>query len=1072
MKYSPGISIYLVPLLSLCLPLAGCTDEVQPSDRHSSETVAFTAAVSAVDARLSRAGHDLYDPLVLNSDDEDYPLYLHTYEHALGDDQEAAEASRGQQINSTEDLFNIHNSFDVRGDMEADGSPYIPMQNTRRSTTDPNKYNIWTTEHAQRWPGEEFLTFNAVAPHGHLSHLASAEYGKNSISFSYTALKGNGDNDAEQQTDLMMAVATMNRPGTRDYNYRVPLKFHHALSAIKFAVRDVLSGRIVKISIKGVKGAGDCVYTADDNSANGRFVWSNLSGNETYGQIFDHEIENGNFDPNDDTQDKILNVQMPEKTFMLIPQEIPEEATIEVTVERYNPAPNQPAIITVGGKIRANNVTEWLPGHEYVYTLSTSKDNWVYVFNALGNVAHDPRDIYVYSPGQDEFGTAGNSAYFSVQSYRYKANDQNDIEALPWKASHGGSLSYRIDGTTETAYPILNPQQKYVKNVDWITDTTTPDTPLSDKGLVDKAARQLHNLAFLPHYVSTTWPGDETMQGYPPYTGFTEASPYDLSTFGDTRPRTTANCYVIDRGGWYMFPLAYGNAIKDGAPNPGAYTCNKNYTAEIDNKKVLKTLKDYEDKDITRPYIPVSNTAAAQLIWQDAYNMIENVELVTLRTSVDNEQMIRFYVDPNNLQQGNAILALTDRTNGTVMWSWHIWATEHWLDKDTRLPHVYDHTNTNFTTFQRNERTGIRERGDVSVTYNQYGRTNMMAPYNLGWCDPKEVLYLKRKTDMDFVQYMPDGTTPTGYTDKLPVIQDGEIINYRYANNTYYQWGRKDPMRGYIDHEQQMKVVFGSKLPDIQPQKDITIGKATRNPNVFYGKIGDSKSPYQDWLADNNFINLWNNHSGIGYGTLDFNEDLAELWCHQKTVYDPSPAGYMVPNAGILRVIQKSHSTAWTDSEGNVYDGEPGYKDDKGNRYVDAARTILVTQKDKWAGGNWPLTVFRDKINGVFIDDFTYKVWGGNVGDDNNALFFSSTGNRWFTDDWKVDDIGAGGNFGLNVSYAWSSRYANEYNAYGMALGLDTNTVDYSHTEKRYFVGAQFVGRRAMGRPVRAIREP
>ncbi|MDE5869474.1 MAG: hypothetical protein K2H18_04505, partial [Muribaculaceae bacterium] len=87
---------------------------------------------------------------------------------------------------------------------------------------------------------------------------------------------------------------------------------------------------------------------------------------------------------------------------------------------------------------------------------------------------------------------------------------------------------------------------------------------------------------------------------------------------------------------------------------------------------------------------------------------------------------------------------------------------------------------------------------------------------------------------------------------------------------------------------------------------------------------------------------------------------------------------------------------------------------------------------------------------------------------------FSSTGNSWWTDDWVLNGKIGGGNMGRNVSYAWSNRYVkgtNQYMAFGMALGLDTDQEDQS-VALEYYIGGQFLGRRAMGRPVRAIREP
>lgn len=1052
------LNIYIVAGM---LVMASCSDDFlrdnQDLPGNSSESVSFTASVALAGSSAGSRGATVsYEPLVLTDDDApDYPLYLHSYEHPYGEDvaEMGEAASRGVQVNSPKDLYDTHKSFAVRSEFNSNGEELVHLHDTRRVNESGDNYVYWMPTDPHRWPSGGRLQFAAVAPYSYMSKLENAVYDENMISFSYTAEKSaDGTTDAEAQTDLLAAVATMSREDSKEHDYRVPFTFNHALSAVKFAVRDVLKGKVISVTIRGVKGKGDCIYTADDNSLNGKFVWSNQSADESYTQIFNHPIEDGYANINDPDKDVVLNDKMPEKTFMLIPQVLTDNAEIEVIIER-DPDENGNTFnkIKVKGKILDIDMDEWKPGHEYVYTISTSKSNWTYVFEVTGNEAKGYNNIYVYSPGNENFSGdpdknivgLGNNAYFDVVSYRYRTNNPGVFEILPWSASHGGSYSYRVekeDDSNEFAYPEANPSQKEVTSTQWITDNSK--TPLSGNGSTKK---ERHNLSFLPHYVSTDWKGDETMQGYPPYSGYDENHPYDLSTFGGKRLRTTANCYIVDRGGWYMLPLVYGNAVKNGDTNSSAYTTESKlvptyYDPNGKNIKtsggVLKVLKDYNNNDITQPYIKnVNDNCKAMLIWEDAYNMIDKVDLYY--DEVSNEYMLRFHVASNDLQQGNAILALLDKENGTVMWSWHIWATEHWIDKNTGLPHVFDTSNSTFSTFKANEKTGIRECGDVIVSYNQGSKGPFyMAPYNLGWCDPKKVLYLKRKNTMDFVQKLPDGETPTGETAKLPIIQDGITIDYKFANNTYYQWGRKDPMRGYFNHESDYKVVFGSRVSATGQQGNITIGDAIKNPQIFYGKSGDNYSDQEDWLKDQGYLNLWNNHSGISgdriysEAVIPTNTACDNFWVHTKTVYDPSPAGYMVPNAGIFHVINKE------------------------------------TPKDPYNWYNIALSLdgFKTTINGAYIDDFTYKIWGDGAADNNNAIFFSSTGNRWWA---------GGENQGKEISYAWSNRSCIgnvnsagnfQREAFGLALGKEG--------ADSYGIRAQFLGRRAMGRPVRAIREP
>lgn len=1048
------ILLTLAPLSAMLM--TGCLDEpLAETDRFDNPDVISFTAVTGTGAASTRAGEEkqLYEPLVLTDDAASQTLYLHTYDSERigfepGDDVQSAATdgahTRGNQIETAEDLIKFHKDFMVNACFRDLGNEYIEWSKTQVSSAN----NYWRTEKTRYWPGERELSFMAVSPTAEFNSLNNKVFSDLRAAFSYTAKKQGNNRDAEAQTDLLLAAGACKKSSSVDG--RAPLKFHHALSAIKFAVRDVLDGEVVNVQIAGVHNSGNCEYFAESNGE-GRFEWSDQTGSETYSQNFNYAINgrpSGGIDPGDDSQDILLNDAMPEKTFMLIPQRIPDNAEIIVTLKRTNPGKDEdgnqlPETITVRGKIKANNVQEWLPGHEYVYTISTSKDNWVYVFQARGNQANGYSNIYVYSPNAQEFDTYQNTAYYSVQSYRYRANNQTIVEACPWNASHDGSLSYNVTGGGEAPYPSANPQQKWVDASTWITDNFA--TPLSGKGNADRSFEQ-HDLNFLAHYVATDWIGDEDMQGYKPYDGYTKTKPYDLSKPGGMA-RNTANCYVVDRGGWYMFPLVYGNAIKNGAANTSAYICQNKSTDA--NLKLLGTLIDYKNRTITGPNITAPTNARAELVWEDAYNLVDSLEL----TTINGEKMIRFYIDPNIIQQGNAVIALTDGSNkvdgkSPVIWSWHIWATEHWIDKTTRKPHAFDTGNSTFNTYKSSAAKtengmviGLRQCGDVAVTYNQKGRSFMMAAYNLGWCDPKKVLYLKRKGTMDFVQYRPDGSTKSGKTAQLPIIQEGETIDYKYANNVYYQWGRKDPIRGFFNHEHSRKRVFGPRAPIAAYDKRVNIGDAIQNPNVYYVSNQPAGSAFEDWLTTNFKSNLWNNNATSSLANRDDNNDHADLWSHTKTIYDPSPAGYLIPNAGVWHVVQKS----WSNTTGNT-----------------------------WAGGNWPLSTFKNsKINGDVIDAFNYKVWGkGNANKDNEALFFSSTGNRWWTDGWKPNGIGAGENFGKNVSYAWSNRSYTGKNAYGMALGLDTNRDDHeSDTNDRYYVGGQFIGRRAMGRPVRCIRE-
>ena len=179
--------------------------------------------------------------------------------------------------------------------------------------------------------------------------------------------------------------------------------------------------------------------------------------------------------------------------------------------------------------------------------------------------------------------------------------------------------------------------------------------------------------------ISGSWVAGKTYT----YSITKSASSIDLSMVdnaGNARESmTTANCYLVHAAGDYKIPLVYGNAIKNGtvntiAFNPGG-TTNGTYCSNFVN---------HDGNNISAPWITKSTSgsgvnagmgltaASAQLIWQDRTELITDVSV-----SAD---YLNFTV--GTFGAGNAVIAVKD-VSGTIMWSWHIWATtETFTDND------------------------------------------------------------------------------------------------------------------------------------------------------------------------------------------------------------------------------------------------------------------------------------------------------------------------------------------------------------------------------------------------------
>ncbi|WP_462352971.1 hypothetical protein [Alistipes timonensis] len=318
-------------------------------------------------------------------------------------------------------------------------------------------------------------------------------------------------------------------------------------------------------------------------------------------------------------------------------------------------------------------------------------------------------------------------------------------------------------------------------------------------------------------------------------------SDFDLSM---TRSlRNTANCYLVNASGTYTLPLVYGNAVKNGGSNPAAYTSTKS------GANVLTGFVNHLGNAISDPYIynnPGCTPADACLVWQDAEGLVRNVALTA------DKQSIAFEVPKATIQQGNAIVAVRDAA-GAIMWSWHIWVTDYKLGGDLRP----------VTNFQ-------------SVEY-------YLMPVNLGWCDGPTTVYEGRRVSVRLTQ---EGS---GLSRTFTLDQPGQTI-VGFGSNPYYQWGRKDPMLPGVYLGTGTTAVDKSCYTDSN-KTGYAFNKTGLTTNAISEYIGNPHCFNTSTTMDELYYNLW---------SADNTQTVANYDPIVKTVYDPSPVGYCVPQGTVF----------------------------------------------------------------------------------------------------------------------------------------------------------------------------
>lgn len=324
----------------------------------------------------------------------------------------------------------------------------------------------------------------------------------------------------------------------------------------------------------------------------------------------------------------------------------------------------------------------------------------------------------------------------------------------------------------------VKPDNATNKTVTWASSNTAVATVSSTGQVTAKATGTAQ--------ITATAGGKTSNCAVTVFESATDLSLMDI--YGKTITRSTANCYVVSKPGFYKIPMVYGNAIKNGSTNKIAYvptasgeTILSNF---LDHKGTgINTGNDTKDPWVSQKY-PITK---AGLIWMDSQNLVEGIGMTGSGGTKENKYLT-FYIDKANFTQGNAIVAAYD-SEGLVAWSWHIWVTDADL---TPVP-----------------------------VKNQFNTINFL-PVFLGWCEPKSDKSKNGDTYGNCVFYQ--------WGRKDPML--GSKGSGSNANKAYYG------VKGFVDGT--FKTAY---LKD-------DIKNYIQNPGTFNGSDGMDKKYSNLWSAN------------------------------------------------------------------------------------------------------------------------------------------------------------------------------------------------------------------------------
>lgn len=504
----------------------------------------------------------------------------------------------------------------------------------------------WTTRY--NWPGAtKNIRFFGYAPYNAEGVTLSDKTKAGAPSFTYTVPK-----NVEKQNDLLV---TASEEMSGESKESASLSFYHSLTAVRFAVGDkMLPGNVTAIRLKNIYGNAVHTFGAD--------TWAGYSAKSDYELKLDFKISG--------TTEGLITTG--NQTFMMIPQTLPEGATIEV--EFTDELTQTKRLLT--SSIAGSN---WPMGKTVTYKISTTS--------------------IVVEPVFD----------VKLHNFTYKGGTLNDTVSSYVKVTRVGDPTKIVNRKWTAEFVKENGAGGYdvIPRPSWITHFPIGGNGGENEAFTATAESQNYRVID-PH--------NDALRAAKPISGV-----YDLSTKGGKTKMNTANCYVINAPGTYKLPCVYGNAIKNGETNKSAFTSTKGGSVR------LSRFVKHDDMAITDPWVDRANAYGneqkCEIVWQDVEGLLSDLKLIG---SKQDGFYLQFKINQNKMHQGNALIAITDNHKGnpTILWSWHIWVTDYKLGEDDKV--ITNNNNVQYTVMPVNIGwcdgvTWQYDQRDVKVRFTQEG---------------------------------------------------------------------------------------------------------------------------------------------------------------------------------------------------------------------------------------------------------------------------------------------------------------------------------------------------------------